>query len=74
MNFMLNAKLGYDKEQVILIQGTNTLGDKIKTFKNEIVALPQVEKQLLVIIYRFMARRETAMLSGMKDEIKSIKR
>ena len=43
MSFMLNAKLGYDKEQVILIQGTNTLGDRIKTFKNEIKGLPQVE-------------------------------
>lgn len=43
MNFMLSAKLGYEKDQVLLIQGTNTLGDKIKTFKNELKGLPQVE-------------------------------
>ena len=43
MNFMLDAKLGYEKDQVLLIQGNDTLGDKIKTFKNELKALPQVE-------------------------------
>lgn len=42
VNFMLNAKLGYDKEQVLLIQGTSAVGDKIKTFKNEILKIPQV--------------------------------
>jgi putative ABC transport system permease protein len=42
VNFMLNANLGYDKEQVLLIQGTSAVGDKIKTFKNEILKIPQV--------------------------------
>lgn len=43
VEYMLNKKLGFDKDQVVLIQGTNTLGDKIKTFKNEILALSQVK-------------------------------
>lgn len=43
MEYMLNTKLGYDKEQILLIQGTNTLGDKIKTFKNELLNLSQVK-------------------------------
>lgn len=43
VEYMLNKKLGYDKEQVLLIQGTNTLGDRIKTFKNELLNLSQVK-------------------------------
>jgi len=43
MNFILNKKLGYDKEQVILIQGTNSLGKEVKNFKNELLKYPQVK-------------------------------
>jgi putative ABC transport system permease protein len=42
VEYMLNKKLGFDKEQIILIQGTNTLGDQIKTFKNELLNISQV--------------------------------
>lgn len=42
MNFILNTPLGYDKEQVLLIQGTNTLGKQIVSFADELRALPQV--------------------------------
>jgi putative ABC transport system permease protein len=43
MDFILNKKIGFDKEQVIMIQGANTLGDKRQTFKDELLALPGVE-------------------------------
>ena len=43
MNFILNAKIGFDKEQVILLQGANTLGDKQRTFKDELAKFSQVE-------------------------------
>jgi putative ABC transport system permease protein len=43
MQYMLNKKLGYDKDQVMLIQGSNALGNQIKTFKNELLKLPQVK-------------------------------
>lgn len=42
MNFILNTKIGYDKEQVLLLQGTNTLGTQVVTFAEELRALPQV--------------------------------
>jgi putative ABC transport system permease protein len=42
MNFILNTKVGYDKEQVLLLQSTNTLGGQIVTFAEELRALPQV--------------------------------
>jgi putative ABC transport system permease protein len=42
MNFILDTKIGFDKEQVLLIQGTNTLGDQVVSFANELRDLPQV--------------------------------
>jgi len=44
MNFILDAKTGFDKEQVLLIQGTNTLGDRMQTFKDEVLRLKEVER------------------------------
>ncbi len=43
MDFILNKKLGFDKEQVLMLQGTQTLGNQILTFKNQLLKLPQVE-------------------------------
>jgi putative ABC transport system permease protein len=43
MEFILNTKIGFDKEQVLVIQGSNTLEDKIVTFKEELQRLPQVK-------------------------------
>lgn len=42
MNFILDTKIGFDKEQVLLIQGTNTLGDQVVSFANELRNIPQV--------------------------------
>ncbi|MEZ4828575.1 MAG: FtsX-like permease family protein [Bacteroidia bacterium] len=43
MQFILNTKLGYDKEQVVMIQGVNTLGQKQISFKSELQRLPEVQ-------------------------------
>ena len=44
MHYILNQKIGFDKDQVIILRGTNTLGnDKIKTFKNELSGLTSVK-------------------------------
>ena len=43
MNFILNKDLGFDKDQVILLQGAQTLGDKIPTLKEELLQWPGVE-------------------------------
>lgn len=43
MEYILNKKVGYDKDQVLLIHGANTLGEEIKTFKNELLRLPEVK-------------------------------
>jgi len=42
MQFIMNKKMGFDKDQVMLIQGTGTLDKQMKTFKNELLKLPGV--------------------------------
>ena len=41
-HYILNMPLGYDKEQVVLLRGTNTLQDRVADFKKELLQLPQV--------------------------------
>ena len=36
MDFILNSKIGFDKEEVVQLYGTNILEDRIDTFKNEL--------------------------------------
>ena len=40
---MLNKKVGFDKDQVMLIQGTNTLDNKIEAFKNELLKSSEIK-------------------------------
>lgn len=44
-HFILNQKVGFDKDQVMILHGTNTLGNrKIKAFKNELTwKIPSVK-------------------------------
>jgi putative ABC transport system permease protein len=41
--YILNKKSGFDKDQVVMIQGTNTLDDKTELFKKELQKLSQVQ-------------------------------
>lgn len=43
MSFILNAKVGFEKEQVIQLYGTNMLGEKDEVFKEELTRLQGVE-------------------------------
>lgn len=43
MNFILTAKIGYDKDQVINVHGVNTLKDQQQTFKEELLRLADVK-------------------------------
>ena len=36
LNFILNTKFGYEKDQVIQLYGTNMLDDRVTTFKDEL--------------------------------------
>jgi putative ABC transport system permease protein len=41
LHYIQNKKLGYDKEQVIILNNTYLLGDQAETFKNQMLAYPQ---------------------------------
>ena len=44
MHFILNQKIGFDKDQVVIVQGTNTLSDKnVRSFKTELQKLGSVK-------------------------------
>lgn len=43
MNYVMNTKVGFDKEHVIMIQGANTLDKQRGTFKDELLTLSQVK-------------------------------
>tara|TARA_R110002051_G_scaffold303168_1_gene371906 strand:+ start:4447 stop:6861 length:2415 start_codon:yes stop_codon:yes gene_type:complete len=43
MNFILDKKLGFDKEQVVMVEGANLLNNNIQTFKDRLVALSEVK-------------------------------
>jgi putative ABC transport system permease protein len=42
-HFMLNKKVGFDKDEVMLIQGTNTLDNKIEAFKNDLLKSSEIK-------------------------------
>ncbi|MFC6103483.1 ABC transporter permease [Olivibacter domesticus] len=42
MQYILNKKIGFDKDHVVILHGTNTLESNISTFKDEIKKLPDV--------------------------------
>lgn len=50
MDFILNKEIGFDKDQVLLIQGANTLDDKVATFKQNLLDMPMI-KQVSVSDY-----------------------
>jgi putative ABC transport system permease protein len=44
MDFILNSKIGFDKEQVVILQGTNTIpGEKLTQLKTELERIAEVK-------------------------------
>ena len=43
MDFILQKELGYDKEQVVILEGTGVLGNSAENFKEQLLQLPQVK-------------------------------
>lgn len=44
LNFILHKDLGFTKDQLLVLQGTHTLGSQLNSFKQEIKALPSVDQ------------------------------
>jgi putative ABC transport system permease protein len=47
LNFIQTKKLGFNKEQVLVVQNVYTLGDKAKTFKDEVSKFKDVQSASL---------------------------
>src|SRR5690348_3459259 len=43
MQYILNSKIGFNKDEVVMIQGTRALHDQTVAFKNELLRLPFVK-------------------------------
>lgn len=43
MNFLLHKKIGFEKDHVLLIEGTSTLGHQVNVFKDELKSLPGIQ-------------------------------
>ena len=43
MQYILNSKIGFNKDEVVMIQGTDALRDQATAFKNELLRLPVVK-------------------------------
>ncbi len=43
MQFILNKQIGFEKDQVMMLQGTNILGEKVNSLKEELLKVPGVE-------------------------------
>jgi len=43
MQFIMNRELGFEKDQVLIIQGANTLDNQVGVLKQELLQLPQVQ-------------------------------
>lgn len=43
MQYILNSKIGFDKDQVLMIEGADALKDQTASFKNELLDLPVVK-------------------------------
>ncbi|HSH20637.1 MAG TPA: FtsX-like permease family protein, partial [Draconibacterium sp.] len=42
LQFMLNKDVGFNKEQLLIIQQAGTIGDRVKTFKEELLKIPGI--------------------------------
>ena len=75
MGYILNKELGFDKEQVIVIQSTNTLGEQLLPFKNELLRLSGI-KNVTVSSYLPVSgtKRDQNMFwrEGKKQEYKPV--
>lgn len=43
VDYVLNKKLGYDKDQVLVLNGTGTMGEKINSFRDELLKLSDIQ-------------------------------
>jgi putative ABC transport system permease protein len=43
LNYMHNRDLGFNRQQVLIVDGTDALGEKVNAFKREVLQLPDIK-------------------------------
>lgn len=43
LQYMLNKDIGFDKEELLVIQSAGTIGNQVKAFKQEVLKIPGIE-------------------------------
>ncbi len=43
LDFIQHVNLGFNKEQIVVLHGANALGDKVETFKNQLVSYKDIK-------------------------------
>ncbi|MBN2202555.1 FtsX-like permease family protein, partial [bacterium] len=71
VQYILNKKLGFNKDHIMLIQGTKSLGDRVASFKNELKKLPDV-KSVTVSDYLPVSQMKRNSCSFRKKGIEEI--
>jgi len=72
MNFILNTKIGFEKDQVMLLQGTGSLSKQAASFKAKLKQVPEVKhvsmSEFLPISGLGVKRNATEMWENGKDK------
>lgn len=68
MNFIQNKKIGFDKDRVMLINDTYTLGDQAKTFRNALKEIPEIKNATMTPFLPLDGARRNSMAFNAKGE------
>jgi len=69
LQYMLNIDVGFDKEQVLVIRQAGTIGNQVKTFKEELLKIPGVSLvSASTAIPGHNNNNNGYMLEGIKDQ------
>lgn len=72
MNFVQNKKMGFDKEQILLIQDTYTLDKQLPTFKKALKEIPEVKNATMSSYLPLDGGRRNSMaFNTVADETRS---
>ena len=68
MDFVQNKKMGFEKDQVMLVNDTYTLGDQAKTFRNALKEIPEIKDATMTPFLPLDGARRNSMAFNAKSE------
>jgi len=68
INFIQNKKIGFDKDRIMLINDTYTLGDQAKIFRNALTEIPEIKDATMTPFLPLDGARRNSMAFNAKGE------